>query len=227
MSRAAVLVSTGLAVLSAGCKAESVGVEVPKGGPGAISMEDLRRDAFLFEAQRADRAPGTARPASAWQALADRLGQMKAVPGFGRAYRGSGSTPVVCGRKDGRSDRAVVVAVEDRTEAPGASTAALAMVVSLAKAWDVRRPPPKTLLFCGWSGEDGHAAFVAAPPVSPDSVDAIWMVGGPARPWPGAPAAEVLELDLEGTAEALDYEAVHRRTVAIEGTVRAGVSASP
>jgi len=204
-----------------------VGVEVPKGGPDAIRMEDLRRDAFLLEAQKKGRAPGTARPAAAWQALSDRLRQMKTVPAYGRSYRAASEVPVVCSRKDGRSDRVLLVAVQDSADEPARSTAGMAMLISLAKAWDTRRSPPQTILFCAWEGDDGFAAFTAAPPVSLDSIDAGWVLGGPSQPLAAGTQLERHALKVGKSVDALNFERLQESTRAVEGSVREAVSASP
>ena len=213
--------------LLGGCKAESVGVEVPRGGPDAIRMEDLRRDAFLLEGQKKGRGPGTARPAQAWQALSDRLRQMKTVPAFGRAYRATSEAPVVCSRKDGRSNRVVIVAVEDDPAQPSRSTAGLAMLISLAKAWDTRSPPPKTILFCAWEQEAGFEAFSASPPIPADSIAAGWVLGGPERPVGGATRLEATLLTVAPTVDGLDFEALQETTRTMADTLRGAVSASP
>ena len=184
-------------------------------------------NAFLLEAQKKGRAAGTARPAAAWQALSDRLRQMKTVPAFGRSYRAASEVPVVCSRKDGRSDRVVLVAVEDAADEPARSTAGMAMLISLAKAWDTRRPPPQTILFCAWEGDDGFAAFTAAPPVSLDSIDAGWVLGGPSQPLAAGTQLERHALKVGKSVDALNFERLQESTRAVEGTVRKAVSASP
>lgn len=209
----------GVALGLAGCKAESVGVEVPKGGPDAISMADLQRDAFIFEADKGERASGKPRPSVAWASFGDRLRQMKTVPAFGRSYRDGSGASVVCGRKDGRSGEAVVVAAQDDIGAPGRSTTAMAMVISLAKAWDVRRPPARTLLFCAWEGDAGRAAFQQSPPIPAADIVGGVMLGAHALDL-GDHALDAIPVDFTGAVGQLDFEAMQRATVSVDAAVR-------
>jgi len=211
----------------AGCKAESVGVEVPRGGPDAIRMEDLRRDAFLLEGQKSSRQAGVSRPAAAWTSLTDRLRQMKTVPAFGRSYRSTPDVPVVCSRKDGRSDTVLMVAVEDDPVAPARSTAGIAMLISLAKAWDTRRPPAKTILFCAWEGADGFAAFASAPPVPIERIEQAWVLGGLSRKGAHERWLEPVPLSVAERVDGLDFVALQASTRVFEAVIREAVSASP
>jgi len=202
-----------------GCKAESVGVEVPKGGPDAISMADLQRDAFILEGDKRVRAPGKPRPSAAWASFGDRLRQMKTVPAYGRSYRDGSGVKVVCGRKDGKSSETVVVAAQDDVDASGRSTTAMAMVISLAKAWDVRRPPPRTLLFCAWEGEAGRAAFMQSPPVPAADIVGGVMLGTRSLDL-GQHPLEAVVVDFSGSVGLLDFEAMQLATVSVEAVVR-------
>jgi len=208
-----------------GCKAESVGVEVPRGGPEAIQMEDLRRDAFLLEGQKKGRAAGEARPSAGWAALSDRLRQMKTVPAFGRSFRAAADEAVVCSRKDGRTDGVVLVAVEDDPLQGARSTVGMAMLISLAKAWDTRRPPHRTILFCAWSGVAGWEAFSRSPPVPLDRVERAWLLGGPVRA--GDRGWSAYALDVASTVDGLHFERLQETTRDLEAEVRQAVSASP
>jgi hypothetical protein len=213
-------------VFGLGCKAASVGVEVPKGGAAAISMEDLRRDSFLLEAERKGRTAGTPRPKAGWQGLADRLGQMKTVPAFGRSFRASSDAVVVCSEKKGGGDGVIFVGVEDDPADPGRATAGLAMLISLAKAWDTRAAPPRTLLFCAWEKAGGFDALRAAPPVPWRTVDAGLLLGSPARNVDGLEISTA-QVGFSGSVEALDFQALHRRTLEVEQDLRSAVTADP
>ena len=213
-------------VFGLGCKAESVGVEVPKGGAAAVSMEDLRRDSFLLEAERKGRPPGTARPKAGWQGLADRLRQMKTVPAFGRSFRASAEAVVVCSEKKGDGAGVVFVGVEDDPTDPGRSTAGLAMLISLAKAWDTRTAPPRTLLFCAWEGAAGFEALRAAPPVPWRTVDAGLLLGEPERSVDGV-VFSTTRVGFSGSVEGLDFQSLHRRTLEVEQALRRTVTADP
>jgi hypothetical protein len=205
-----------------GCKAESVGVEVPRGGPDAISMADLQRDTFILEAEKSGRTAGTARPSAAWASFGDRLRQMKTVPAYGRSYRDTAGAKVVCGRKDGKSSETVVIAAYDDPSEPGRSTTAMAMVISLAKAWDVRQPPARTLLFCAWEGDAGLAAFSERPPIPAENIVSGVILGGEPPPLAGAELEEVT-VDFTGPVARLDFESMQVATVAVEAVVRRSV----
>ncbi len=196
------------------------------GGAAAISMEDLRRDSFLLEAERKGRPAGTPRPEAGWQGLADRLQQMKTVPAFGRSYRASADAVVVCSEKKGGGDGVVFVGVEDDPTDPGRSTAGMAMLISLAKAWDTRSAPHRTLLFCAWEGAAGFEALRAAPPMPWRSVAAGLFLGDGERRVEGR-ALVTTRVGSSGTVEELDFRALHRRTIEVEEDLRRTVTADP
>lgn len=212
-----------LTVLALGCKAESVGVEVPKGGPDAISMADLQRDAFILEAEKKDRAPGKPRPSAAWASFGDRLRQMKTVPAYGRSYRDTGGAKVVCGRKDGRAGETVLIGAHDDPADPGRSTTAMAMVISLAKAWDVRRPPARTLLFCAWEGDAGRSALAERPPIPAENIVGGVILGGESLSL-GDATLDAMTVDFSGPVARLDFEAMQTATVGVEAVVRSKVT---
>ena len=148
------------------CKAESLGVDVPKGGVDALSQEDLQRDVFALTQGALDRRAGQPGQAAAMSTALDRLRQMHTLPGFGEEETRTlpDGSRLVCTQRDGRSGKAVVVAAEDAGS--GASgAAAIAAVISLAKAYDIPAPPVDTLVFCLWPGEAGRQAYAAQPAV--------------------------------------------------------------
>lgn len=204
-----VLVLFGLAA----CKAESVGVEVPRGGPQAVSMEDLQRDAWLV---------GGGGGADGWVALERRLQQMHTLPAFGSDYRAPGPAAVICGRKEGREAALdLVVAVR---EGEGAGLLRLAALVSLAKAWDLQRPPAHTLVLCGVHGAAGLEALRASPVAPPDRVASVWVLGGPAS-WGQGLGAEVQSVELgalPADAGAVDYRQLQQRVLAAHGRITLG-----
>ena len=213
-------------VLSLGCKAESVGVEIRRGGPDAISMEDIRRDVLLLEAQQQGRASGMKRPEAGWQGLTDRLQQMKTVPAFGQSYRAAAPAVVICSQKRGTGSGVVLLAVEDDPAEPGGSTAALAMLISLAKAWDTRLPPARTILFCAWEGSAGFEALVAAPPVPWGTVQTALLLGETERTVPEV-AFDTTALGFLGPVLGLDFQAVQQRTLEVDEDLRRRVTAAP
>ena len=218
------LLGAVLPLLSLACKAESVGVEVRRGGPDRISMEDIRRDVFLLEANRKDRAPGSARPAAGWHGLTERLQEMKTLPAFGRSFRADGQSVVVCSEKRGSGDGVVLVGVEDNPDEPGRSTAGMAMLISLAKAWDTRTPPARTILFCAWEGPAGFEILNAAPPVPWNAVPSALLLGAAGRT-AGGLTFDALETPFSGTAVSLDFQAIQARTIEVERVLRARVNA--
>lgn len=122
------------------CKAEQLGVELPRGGAAAITAEDLRRDAFALE-----RAPDAA---AAMGHLALRLGQMRLHPGLGEAWqRPLGEGSLVCGTKRGAGQGGLLVLVGGPpTELEGALAGAA--LISLAKGLDEREPPARSWWMC-------------------------------------------------------------------------------
>ncbi|NOY24263.1 MAG: hypothetical protein GXP62_00160, partial [Oligoflexia bacterium] len=133
----------GLAAL-VGCPAEQLGVELPRGGPDAISQEDLRRDTWLLARASAH----TTSPNQAGAVIAQRLSQMRLLPAFGGEWtRTTGGGLAVCGRKDGvQKSVLLVVAQGDPTTVDGAL--AWAGLVSLAKGWDQPGQPTRTRVLC-------------------------------------------------------------------------------
>lgn len=163
------LLSLGLALALVACKAEDLGVVLPRGGVAAISQEDLRRDSWrLAESGAPELAAG---------ALAERLGQMRTHPGFGGQWsRRVGEGTAVCGRKDGQDEAVVMVLAVGPVDAP-AGAIAWAGLISLAKGLDDRTPPPLTVLVCGVPDESVATALVAAPPVPQDALRRVVRVG--------------------------------------------------
>lgn len=110
------------------CPAERLGVELPKGGPDALSAEDLQRDTFGFVKAGADPA--------AW--FTRRMDQMH-LPVADR------SADHVCARRDGEGPARVLVAPWPASPGQAAQGAVL---ISLAKGWDGQPPPPRTTWLC-------------------------------------------------------------------------------
>lgn len=199
------------------CKAESVGVTVPKGGPEAISQEDLSRDVWMLTQGVADRSPGGPSGEAVVRKVQDRLEQMHLLPAFGQSYTRPGG--IVCGQRDGRDDRAVVVAAEDPGQ--GASgAAAVAMMISASKAFDRATAPTDTMIFCAWPAQGGRAAYAANPAFPLDHTNRVWIFGPvgpdlqelPGEPLGGAPVTEVGGTPASPDAmERLDFRALAER----------------
>lgn len=204
------------ALVLGGCKAESLGVQVVRGGPEAISMEDLQRDAWLV---------GGGEGKDGWAGFEHRLQQMHTLPAFGRSYRGRGADAVVCGRKDGRGDRIFVVLAVN--EGAGAGLLRLASLISLTKAWDVQRPPPETLIFCGVDGPAGLQALLGAAVAPQDAVTTAFVLGGPPQ-WGAGLGNEVVALelgDLPPDPGAIDFRVLQQAVVAADTQIREKLSA--
>ena len=141
-----------LLALAAGCKAETLGVDVPRGGPEAISQEDLQRDLWRLASAR--------RPRAAQAHVGLRLQEMHLLPAFGEeVHEGALS----CAQKDGRSGKGVVIVALSEGAGATSRDVPTAVLISLAKAWDVPRPPRDTLVFCRVPGEAGLADYAARP----------------------------------------------------------------
>jgi hypothetical protein len=104
------------------CKAESVGVVVPRGGPASLRMEDLQRDLA-----RVGRSP------DAFAEVGARLAEMHFDPAFAGSFRGEREE--VCGLRRGALPAREVEVVGDPRSVGGQAT--LAAGISLAKGLDI------------------------------------------------------------------------------------------
>jgi len=162
---------TGSVASLIGCPAEQLGVELPRGGVGALSMEDITRDVMMLSSSR-DRLRNIER----------RLQDMRTLPAFGRSYlRVVDGEEILCGRRDGglgqHSQEAIVVlaldtAVDDRD---GASQ--VAGLISLAKVFDMHEPPKLSMIFCVTSEEGGTDRYYASPPVPLENTVVLYTLG--------------------------------------------------
>ena len=162
------------------CKAEQLGVDVPRGGPESLSQEDLQRDAFPFmDPSGQGRAPGSPGGVEASQRFLSRLQQMHLLPAFGEAWElpVPDHGVVICGQKDGRSDQGVVVAALDTGAGAMGGAVPMAAIISLAKAWDVPAPPQETVILCVFPAEGGLEAYLARPAMPLDKTRAVLLVG--------------------------------------------------
>ena len=100
------------------------------------------------------------------------------------------------------------------------------MLISLAKAWDTRTAPPRTLLFCAWEGAAGFEALRTAPPMPWRTVDAGLLMGGTERSVDGV-RFSTARVGFSGSVEGLDFQALHRRTLEVEAELRRTVTADP
>jgi hypothetical protein len=199
-----------LALLLA-CKAETLGIEVPRGGPDAISMEDLQRDTFLLS-----EAPDAGGQLAA---LERRFTEMHTLPGFDRSYQRAEAEGVsLCAMKEGKSGKTVYVQAEAGTGP--AAAARLAALISLAKAFDLPSPPPHSLLLC---------ARAPGPPPLPESSLAAHLSLGPmtgptlsiAPPGDAATVRiiEAIPQKGEDSLATIDFRLLLRHVIALYGVV--------
>ena len=137
-----------------GCPAERLGVELPKGGEGSISAEDLQRDVYALTRSEAGRG----------DAFARRMEQMHLAPEHADGR--------VCAMRGGAGAPRVLVAAWTDT-VPDATAAAV--LISIAKGWDGTAPPTRTTWLClaraGATLPEGEVA--AAPVVNADRIEAV------------------------------------------------------
>lgn len=188
--------AAALLLALAACKAETLGVEVPRGGPEAVSMEDLQRDAFAMRGPEGLRPPGSPGHRAASGHFAQRLQQMRMIPGFGRGWQAplEGDGVLVCGQKDGAGQGSVVVLAVDPGDATPRGPVDLAALVSLAKAYDTPARPAATLVICGQFAGAAPPTLGPTPPV-PEAGRrgaVLWVSGIGAEGTPEAGAAEPL-----------------------------------
>ena len=170
-----------LGCILVGCKAESLGVEVPRGGPDAISVEDLQRDAFALQGPGGSREPGSPGHRAVVGHLGQRLQQMRMVPGFGRDWEMplAGDGTLVCGQRDGKGEGSVVVLVRDPADGGASGPIDLAALISLAKAYDTTDRPAATVVLCGQFGGDVSPTLGSSPPVPvAERVGPVLVVSG-------------------------------------------------
>ena len=157
------------------CPAEQLGVAVPQGGKGALSMEDFQRDVNLLS--RSERRSGMPGFQLGREELQNRMVQMHLLPAYGKSYRGPalGTEVNICGERTGASGKAVVIVALDQGKGAHRSSAPLAAIISLAKTYDSPKPPPYTLLFCRVPGGD-RSAWTQHPALPMDQTRAIFWL---------------------------------------------------
>ena len=219
------LLIAALAALT-GCKAELLGVELPRGGRDAISQEDLQRDTWSLS-QIPDRPTN---PDAVAQTLSMRFQQMHTRPGYSRSYvDAAGAARIICAEKDGRGEeRVLLLATDDGTVSGGAVPSAA--LVSVLKGFDTPQAPPRSVVVCVLVGEGAEARFLKQPPLPLDGAD-IHLIGPLGE---GAPRTEAAALGPHAaqrhalgqpptpdTMESRDYRAVREAVVALFDRVAA------
>lgn len=155
------------------CKAELLGVELPRGGRDAISQEDLQRDTWML-AQIPDRGQNADAVA---QALSMRFQQMHTRPAFARSYvDAAGDARVICAEKDGQGSGRVLLVAEDPGDSIAAGAAPVAALVSVLKGFDTPAAPARGVVTCALVGPGARERFLAQPPL-PLAEAEIWLVG--------------------------------------------------
>lgn len=203
------------------CKAELLGVELPRGGRDAISQEDLQRDTWML-AQIPDRARNADAVA---RDLSMRFQQMHTRPAFSQSYvDAAGPARIICAEKDGRGDGRVLLVAEDTDGSIAAGAAPIAALVSVLKGFDTPTAPPQGVVACALVGEGARERFLAQPPL-PLADAEIWLVGPLGRGEPavsdatlGAHAARRYTLGTvpePDAMESLDYHELQAAAVAL------------
>jgi hypothetical protein len=126
------------------CPADQLGIEMPDGGAGAVSVEDVQRDVLRLLDPTTDDAA----------AFAERMEQMR----VDKVVRDDDR---VCGRKNGPGPARVLVAPWPTDVA---SAVRAAMLVSLAKAFDGPVAATRETWLCIGAGPEGEQIPLPTPP---------------------------------------------------------------
>ena len=161
-----------------GCRAEDLGVEVPRGGIDTISQEDLQRDvSLLVTLDAGGRGPGSPGAVEAAAQVERRLRQMHTLPAFGRSHRRAvGGDWTLCGLREGRSSQTVVVLAIDGGQGADLGASPVAVMLSLAKGGDVPGRPISEV-FCRLAPQGGLKDLLAHPPVPWSRVSTLLLLG--------------------------------------------------
>jgi hypothetical protein len=167
--------------LFASCKAERMGVEVPRGGESAINQEDLQRDTYrilAWEKNGATRSGGTTAARSVAEDVNFRMREVHLLPVFGSSWQQEiHHAWNVCGLRDGADSHAVLFAARDGGRGADFGATPVAVLMSLAKAEDDRRAPAHSEFFCVVSPDGGEARLGEQPPVPWTAVSDIVVIG--------------------------------------------------
>ena len=206
-----------------GCKAETLGVELPRGGRDNISQEDLQRDVWSLT-KIEDRVASIDDTAVH---LTQRFQQMHTRPGFGRSYvsRTDEGGAVICAEREGQSNKPVLVLAEDPGQGAAAGAVPLAVLISVAKGFDVQGLHEQTAVLCALIGPGAMAHFLSQPPTPLDGVLTASLIGPVSSTALQAETVRHGELSLArytagdipepDVMEAIDYRDIQTLTVAI------------
>lgn len=211
-----------LALLSS-CKAETLGVELPRGGRDNISQEDLQRDVWSLS-KIEDRVAGVDEAASHIQ---QRFQEMHTRPGFGRSYQAKSDEGgvVICAEREGQSEAPVLVLAEDPGQGAAAGAVPVSVLISVAKGFDVPGLHDQTAVLCALIGPGAMSLFLSQPPTPLDKVLTASVIGPVSAAEPVARGVTLGEVEaVRYTAgaipepdvmEAIDYREIQTLTVAI------------
>ncbi|MEL6346975.1 MAG: hypothetical protein AAFV53_27930 [Myxococcota bacterium] len=226
--RARLLLSV-FALAVCGCPAEMLGVELPSGGPDAISQEDLQRDTWMLS-ELGDRR---AQLGEAALRVQSRMQQMHTIPGYGRSFQDGmgGNARVICSQKDGQRRAPTLVVVDDPGVGVAGGAAAFASLISVLKGFDVPGLPEKTLLACVLMGDDARTRFSQKPPHPLEDIGEIFIIGPVGGGTMIAEPATFLGRDAvrlrmdtppqTDTLEAIDYRELRGGVVGMHRTIKA------
>ncbi|MDP6932833.1 MAG: hypothetical protein QGG40_07940 [Myxococcota bacterium] len=202
------------AALLLGCKAETLGVDVPRGGPDEISVEDLQRDVWSLTRNpgEGDSLLSGSHTSTHSRTVQTRLQQMHTLPAFDDSYalEQAGGGEWICGLKDGRSGKGVVVVAPSVGTRASTGAAPLASLISLAKAFDSPRPPHHSLVLCAAPSEDLETWW--SRPALPASETLALFVLGPLD------GEQLREETLPAGPEGVTITRLHTGRRAIHGT---------
>ncbi len=167
-------------VVVAGCKAEKLGVFVPRGGGDALQPWTVKRDLWRMTDPRiGGRAPGSSGSRRVAQYIADRFESNGLKPVFDGSFRqdlGNNVGEMICGVRQGSGEQAVVVVAMD----PGIgilSAIPVAGIISLTATFDAPEAPMHSIYFCVLPAAGGLTGFATKGPVAYQRVLESFTIG--------------------------------------------------
>ena len=169
-----------LLLLALACDAESLGVEVPRGGPDAMEPATIKRDLWRMTDPRiGGRVPGSSGARRVSQYVAERFQRIGLQPAFKNGYRhdlGSMTGEMVCGVRRGAWDQAILISALD----PGIGTLSaipVAGLISLSSGFVSPDAPMHSLYFCVLPEAGGFAGFPARSPIPSGQLLDAFLIG--------------------------------------------------
>ena len=162
------------------CDAERLGVQVPRGGPGVLQADAIKRDVWKMTDPRiGGRVPGSSGARHVAAHIATRMQENGLSPGFDGLYRrdlGRDVGEMVCGVQRGSGDQAVLIASLD----PGIGTLSVvpaAGLISLSKTVQRPQAPMHSMYFCSIPEASGLSGLPARGPVPIASILEVFLIG--------------------------------------------------